>query len=347
VAAHSVRIGRVELPRRAQVHPLVPDVNALGPFCIDPSTAAVLEFLAYSLSLADPCLLEGPTSTSKTSSVRYLASLIGQPLARLNLNGQTDTGELIGRFTPAEAGGWIWREGLAPRALRDGLWLLIDEVNLAEAQIVERLNSMLDQPPSLVLTEHANEVIADPDPGYWLCATANPAGRYVGRSPMSPAFRDRFVATLLVAPPSEEDYLAYLRLCVFGLQPAMDVGGCSYGAAQISPLYARLANVDGIEAVLVSLAKFHAAVVAASASDGADGSQLAGTGEESPTFTRRGLAACLRFLASCAGQGDIKRAAAAAIGRYYLDRVASDRTAAIRDLAQAAGLPLAKAGSGQ
>ena len=39
---------------------------------------------------------------------------------RLNLNGQTDTGELVGRYVPAEAGGWRFAEGLVPRAMRNG-----------------------------------------------------------------------------------------------------------------------------------------------------------------------------------------------------------------------------------
>ena len=50
---------------------------------------------------------------------------------------------------------WRWEDGLVPQAMRQGWWLLLDEVNLAEPQILERLNSVLELDPSLVLTEHA------------------------------------------------------------------------------------------------------------------------------------------------------------------------------------------------
>jgi hypothetical protein len=46
VSANKVRVGRVEMARPGRVHPMVPDIGALHPFCIDPKTAATLEFLA-------------------------------------------------------------------------------------------------------------------------------------------------------------------------------------------------------------------------------------------------------------------------------------------------------------
>jgi hypothetical protein len=274
--------------------------------------------------------------------VRFLAGLAGQPLARINLHGHSDSGELIGRFTPEPAGGWAWRDGFVPRGMREGLWLLIDEVNLAEAQVAERLNSALEQPPMLVVSEHASEVISEVHPGFWICATANPASHYAGRSPMSPAFRDRHIATSLVPAPSEEDYLAYLRLCVLGVQPAIEVNGVSYAGTSVQPVYPELAAISGIEQLLASLARFHASVAAATAG-GNSASAIAVESDEAPTFTRRGLAACLRFIdayAGGAGKRELAGVTARAIGRYYLQRVVPDQAGPVRDLVQAAGLPL-------
>lgn len=342
IGEKKVRIGRTELARPACVHPMVPDVRTLHPFCIDPKTAAILEFLACSVSLGEPCLLVGPTSSSKTSAARFLAGLIGQPLARLNLHGHSDSGELIGRFIPEQAGGWIWRDGFVPHGMREGMWLLIDEVNLAEPQVVERLNSALEQPSTLVISEHAGEVIGAAHPRFWICATANPAGLYAGRSTMSPAFRDRYIATSLVPAPAEEDILAYLRLCVFGVQPAIEVDGIAYGGAGDRPVYPRLGAARGIDQLLMALARFHTSVAAAAETNAA--SAVAAEGDEAPTFTRRGLAACLRFIDAYAGGGgqpELTGVIARAIDRYYLQRVAPDRAGPVRDLAQAAGLPLA------
>src|SRR5205823_10417208 len=87
--------------------PFVPDPAGFAHFCLDGRTAETLAHLAAAVALREPCLMEGETSTSKTSSVLYLAALLRQPVVRINLNGQTDTGELVGRYVPfADSGPW-------------------------------------------------------------------------------------------------------------------------------------------------------------------------------------------------------------------------------------------------
>jgi len=96
VTADRVRLGDVWLSRQpGQRHPLAPHPQRSATFALDRLTAATLEHVATSVLLREPCLLEGETSTSKTSSILFLASLLNHPVARINLNGQTDTGELI------------------------------------------------------------------------------------------------------------------------------------------------------------------------------------------------------------------------------------------------------------
>ena len=65
--------------------------------------------------------------------------------------------------------------------MRKGWWVLLDEVNLAEPQILERLNSVLEVEPTLILTEYDNSPIDPVHPGFRLFATMNPA-EYAGRS---------------------------------------------------------------------------------------------------------------------------------------------------------------------
>lgn len=45
---------------------------------------------------------------------------------------------------------WVFQAGYSPRALRQGWWVILDEINLAEPQVLERLNPVLEQPSSLV-----------------------------------------------------------------------------------------------------------------------------------------------------------------------------------------------------
>src|SRR5262249_54533204 len=177
VTADRVRVANVWLPRREPSdEPFIPGPAGFAHFCLDGRTAETLAHLAAAVALREPCLMEGETSTSKTSTVLYLASLLRQPVVRINLNGQTDTGELVGRYVPpAQSEGvrsqesgvrvqapsdssltpdscsltpvsqWRWQDGPVVMALKRGWWVLLDEVNLAEPQILERLNSVLER----------------------------------------------------------------------------------------------------------------------------------------------------------------------------------------------------------
>ncbi len=148
-SATKLRIGDVRLEKRNETHPLVP-APALGrALVLDDETARTLLHVAHAVQLGEPRLLEGETSTSKTSSIVWLAARLGVPLARLNLHGHTDAGELVGRHLPARSGGFEWCDGLLLRALREGMWVVLDEVNLAESAVVERIDaSSSARPPS-------------------------------------------------------------------------------------------------------------------------------------------------------------------------------------------------------
>ena len=60
------------------------------------------------------------------------------------------------------------------KALKRGETLLLDEINLAPAAVVERLDSLFEDDGNIVLVEHRNEMIA-PSPDFRLFATMNPS----------------------------------------------------------------------------------------------------------------------------------------------------------------------------
>ena len=333
IEAGRVNIGGLELARRTGPRdPLAPCPGRFTHFCLDEKTASTLRHVAVSVLMNEPCLLEGETSTSKTSTIEYLAALLGQPIVRINLNGQTDTGELLGRFVPNEhagdgkpAAGWRWQDGLVVQALRNGWWLLLDEVNLAETQILERLNSLLEAHPSLVLTEHGNEIFGGNGtpihPSFRIFGTMNPA-EYAGRSVMSPAYKDRWRGLRQVPTPGELDYRSMLRLMVLGQQPSLVIDEVAYPGAQCEPSHPGLDSLDGIEEELDALAKFHATAGSAAA----EGSgQLAARRKERPVFTRRSLLSVLDYVcrverpAPGTAAGPLLRKAAQ---RYYSARMA-------------------------
>lgn len=351
VTADRVRIGTAWLPRRTGTgEPFVPDTAGFAHFCIDGRTAETLAHVAAAAALREPCLLEGETSTSKTSSILYLAALLNQPVVRINLNGQTDTGELVGRYVPyavddsittqspavATAGQaphqpsqWKWQDGPVVLALKRGWWVLLDEVNLAEPQILERLNSVLERDPMLVLTEHDHSAFGPGGrpvhPDFRIFATMNPA-EYSGRSVLSPAYRDRWRAHRIIARPGEVEYRAMLEFLVFGRQPDVTVLGRTYpGGRRPAPL-AALAAWPNIATLIPALANFHSALENASGQGEADTARLGARRKERYVFTRRGLLSVIEYLASPFGLGGgapTRRALREALLRYYLGRVSS------------------------
>ena len=137
-----------------------------------------------------PLLLEGPTSVGKTSIVVHLASLIGQKVVRLNNHRDTDLDEYIGSYVPDQTGQIRFQEGVLLQCMREGSWLLLDELNLARSEILEALNRVLDDNQELFVPEL--DAMIKPTPGFRIFATQNP-NSYSGRSLLSTAFRNRFI----------------------------------------------------------------------------------------------------------------------------------------------------------
>jgi len=355
VDAAGASIAGIRLERRfpGKHDAMVPHPAQFTHFCVDQSAAPTLRHLALSVRLGEPCLLEGETSTAKTSSIQYLASVLGQPVVRVNLNGQSDTGELIGRFVPATgsraSGGaqWAWQDGVLLEAMRHGWWVILDELNLAEPAILERLNSLLERTPSLLVTEHDNRVFGPGGeaihPEFRIFGTMNPA-EYAGRNALSPAYRDRWRGHLFVRPAGESEYRAMLRQMVYGERPRACVDGVLYGEpGPVEPTHGDLAGLPGMDEFIDALARFQASLDAA-CRRGKDGEPALSHRKERPVFTRRGLIALLDHLASPAHAGrelDCEHLRQEALQRYFLARFScEEELTVVRQLLQASGLNL-------
>jgi len=399
ITPSAVRIGEITLPRRpGPHHALAPSPAAFVHYCLDPITAETLAHIAASVALGEPCLLEGETSTSKTSAILYLAALLNQPVIRVNLNGQTDTGELVGRYVPRaletdlpvspeelreveellepetrlilnraaqeqralgraevqqvmanermRSHPWRWQDGPIIEALRQGWWVILDELNLAEPQIVERLNSVLEREPTLVLTEHDYRVYGNGgEPihaDFRVFATMNPA-EYAGRSTLSPAYRNRWQAFRQAPKPGEREYLAMARFLACGAQPETVVLGQRYCADQGQPSHPAL-NTPELAPQLSALVRFHVALEHATG-QGDGPARLGARRRERYVFTRRDLLSLLDYLARApaVGQTDPDQALRTAIHRYYLSRVtAGEDQQTVLQLLAAAGFAPAR-----
>ena len=150
-----------------------------------------------------PILIQGPTSSGKTSMVEYLASLSGNKCVRVNNHEYTDLQEYLGTYVADENGQIRFHEGILVEALRNGYWLILDELNLAPSDVLEALNRLLDDNRELLIPE--TQEVVRPHEDFMLFATQNPAGfLYGGRKPLSRALRNRFLELHFDDIPVEE-----------------------------------------------------------------------------------------------------------------------------------------------
>ena len=171
-------------------------------FVLTPAVEARLRDLARAVAFhAVPVLLQGPTSSGKTSMVHYLAKRTGHKCIRINNHEHTDVQEYLGSYVASEDGKLRFQEGALVQALRAGHWVILDELNLAPTEVLEALNRLLDDNHELYVPE-LNEVVR-PHPRFMLFATQNP-GTYGGRKTLSRALRNRFAEIFIDDVPADE-----------------------------------------------------------------------------------------------------------------------------------------------
>lgn len=161
-------------------------------YILTPSVRRNLKDISRVVSLSNfAILLQGETSVGKTSMITYLAEATGNTCIRVNNHEHTDVQEYLGSYVVDEKGIFVFQEGVLPLAMRNGYWIILDELNLAPTDVLEALNRVLDDNRELFIPE--NQSLIKAHPNFRLFATQNPSGTYGGRKPLSRAFRNRFV----------------------------------------------------------------------------------------------------------------------------------------------------------
>jgi midasin len=174
-------------------------------YIVKPGTSVERNFhnlVRASITRRYPILLQGPTSSGKTSMIEHLAKLTGHRFLRINNHEHTSLDEYLGTYVSTPTGEFVFQEGILVQALRQGYWIVLDELNLAPSDVLEALNRLLDDNRELLVPE-TQEVIT-PHPHFMLFATQNPAGLYGGRKVLSRAFRNRFLELEFDDIPEDE-----------------------------------------------------------------------------------------------------------------------------------------------
>ncbi|CAM9870479.1 unnamed protein product, partial [Phaeothamnion confervicola] len=85
---------------------------------------------------------------------------------------------------------FMWQDGVFLRALKDGDWVLLDELNLASQSVLEALNACLDHRAEVFIPE-LNRTFRCPA-GFRVFAAQNPLGQGGGRKGLPKSFLNRF-----------------------------------------------------------------------------------------------------------------------------------------------------------
>jgi midasin (ATPase involved in ribosome maturation) len=158
--------------------------------------------LKHAIAQDMPALLIGETGTGKTTLIKDLAEQAGKKYLRFNLTGETTVDEFVGKYT-LENGQTKWMDGVLLYAMRNGLWLIVDEINVALPEILFVLHSLLDDDKSVLVAQHNGETVK-PHADFKFFATMNPVEEYAGTKDLNKAFMSRFGMIVKLEYPKPE-----------------------------------------------------------------------------------------------------------------------------------------------
>ncbi|XP_061400556.1 midasin [Musca vetustissima] len=201
------------------------EVEECSNYILTDSVKNNLRDLARIISIGKlPILLQGPTSAGKTSLIDYVARRSGNHCLRINNHEHTDLQEYIGTYTADATGKLSFKEGVLVQAMRNGFWIILDELNLASTEILEALNRVLDDNRELFIPE--TQTVIKAHPNFMLFATQNPPGLYGGRKTLSRAFKNRFIELHFSDIPRNELEIILEKKCLIPPSYARKMVSC-------------------------------------------------------------------------------------------------------------------------
>jgi MoxR-like ATPase len=142
----------------------------------------------YAIEHRKNVLITGLTGCGKSQLIEDLAKYYGKKLITLSCDIDLDKNDLLGHYEFID-NKMTWIDGIVLIAVKNGYWVVFDEINMAKQNVLSVLNSVLDFRHKITIKEHNNEeVISHKD--FRVFATMNP--NYNGTQEINNALRDRF-----------------------------------------------------------------------------------------------------------------------------------------------------------
>lgn len=136
-------------------------------------------------------LLYGPPGTGKSFAAQ---SGGGGSVFNVTITPDTPAAELRGHYHP-RGGEFVWQDGPAVRAMREGARLVLNEVDHAGGDVLSFLLAALDNPATCRICLPSGETVR-PAPGFHVVGTMNGTP-----DDLLPALRDRFASAIEIDEP--------------------------------------------------------------------------------------------------------------------------------------------------
>ena len=188
------RLGDVTLDERSAGGAFVPSTDLV----MTPTTLPIYARLLKALDMKENVALIGERASGKSAMAEAYAAHSKRRFFPEHFDAGMDGSRLIGTDTPQG-----WQDGLLLHAARGGGVLLADEFNLAPPEILERLNSLMDDERVLVLSEKEGERVGLHQ-DFCFIATMNPP-KYAGRHKLSRAMLNRLTCIAVPTLESAQD----------------------------------------------------------------------------------------------------------------------------------------------
>ena len=177
-------------------------------------------------------LFSGPTGSGKSTVVMQFFAALNFPLYRVNMDGDITRSDFVGQWT-LKGEQTEFQYGVLPKAMKEGVPLLIDEWDMGNPAVMEVLKAVLEG-NSMFITETGETVV--PQKGFMIFGTANTLGMgdetglYNGVQPQNYAQLDRYDICEIVDYPSKADEKTILmKKCGFTDKKMME----RFGVAEV------------------------------------------------------------------------------------------------------------------
>jgi MoxR-like ATPase len=232
VTAHSVMIGGIAVPARpisggssatAGGTTATAAIRSVPMALVNvASTRANLSSMGLALCQSGPILVEGDAGSGKTSLIGEVARVTGhdRDLIRIHLDDSMDSKTVVGTYSCTDIPGqFAWQPGALTRAVLEGRWALIEDIDRAPFEVLSAVLPLLER-GRLFVPGRGQLIEAAPGFRLWATRTTGPAAPPL-RAEIAPILHAMF-ARVVVRPLSGSELAAVLSAKFPAVRPLID-----------------------------------------------------------------------------------------------------------------------------